>query len=138
MRIADFRKHMCIIVRRVCDAYTKEHDLNTTLSGLCCTASFALYKTFRHFGYASYVVGGSYRHLTSYTAFVSHYWLVSGYNIIDITATQFGVRNKVLILPRDTLNYRHGRPVGIRTLKQYSRESDLIYTDAVRRIERTL
>lgn len=72
------------------------------LGGMCAIASFALAVAFREYGYEADVYCGYW----AYRPSGDHCWVESDRLIYDLTATQFGERQEILVC--DRLDKRFG------------------------------
>lgn len=75
---------------------------NSNLAGGCLMSSYMLQYVLKKQGIKSKLIRGRCR--DNY-----HWWLVIDNNIVDITATQFGVKERVYIIPSDHVQYKPGR-----------------------------
>lgn len=82
----------------------------------CAIASMALAKSFKAWGYPARVVRGQYGG-REYDG-DDHCWVVSGDEIYDITATQFGERTKVMIVGKQ--HRKRGQFVYGKTMRSYA------------------
>lgn len=71
---------------------------NHNLSGACLMASYMLRHALAKHGISAQLVHG--KCVGNY-----HWWLVINDHIVDITATQFGIKNKVFITPKTNTGY---------------------------------
>jgi hypothetical protein len=69
------------------------------LCGACAICSVALCKSLKKFGYKPDLVNGMYE------GYACHCWVELDGKIYDITATQFGLKDKVFITDVDDFNY---------------------------------
>ena len=76
------------IARTVRLAAEQVRTIPTDLEGACASASYVLWKHLRKQGYDADFIMGSYHGF-------NHCWVEIEDRILDITATQFGVRKKV-------------------------------------------
>lgn len=89
-------------IRRNCELYAKHcagYDApyrRGGLKGMCALASSALLLALEHKGIFGTLAGGRFCH-NKKTRGEAHYWVEVGNYIVDITATQFGVKEKVVI-----------------------------------------
>lgn len=92
-------------VREKAEVYVKKmpktDDIDdSNLAGLCAIASFALKKELEKNGYEAQLIRGGFQ-----DAWGGHCWVECEGEIIDITATQFQIAEKVLIVPADDPRY---------------------------------
>ena len=86
----------------------QEESSSKTLVGMCGIASTALLSIFRANGFPTTYVDGMYGRSSKF--FVSrhhHSWVESGGYIWDVTATQFGRKEKVLVVRKDRARAYH-------------------------------
>ena len=93
-------------VRSVCERFACSDDASAfdfwrdpDLGCMCAIASMTLAKVLRKFGYRVNVVNGKFRDNYAFNNNVGydHCWVEYGTNIIDITATQFQIKDEIFI-----------------------------------------
>lgn len=103
-------------VRNKCEEFalsdkSKGYDfhLEKDLSCMCAIASFSLYETFKKNGIKSRVIYGQLKH--EHFCGDEHCWveIPSEKIIVDITATQFGIPEKVHIVSNKNKRYINGK-----------------------------
>jgi len=115
-------------VRRKCELFSRspeasKHDFYKTpdLVCMCAVASFALSKALNKSGIRNKVIKGY------YGSEGHHCWVeLKNGMIIDITATQFGIRQRVLIVSNDSLlfhKYKDGKPVCYQDLNSWDNQA---------------
>lgn len=107
------------IAHKVRDAFEEigeKEELPSDLCGLCLRSSVQLFLAAKYFDINIKVVGG-YGHC---------YTMCDGY-IIDITATQFGEADRVLIVPPKCTTEYHGRTSGHWDKKKICEALDDVY-----------
>lgn len=93
-------------IRKKSEAYAKKHRLNNDLCGLCASASMALFHVLKY-------------NLEIYDVVLmkapTHCWVECEGIIIDITATQFGLQEKILFKKKGNVffhyDYSHGKSI---------------------------
>lgn len=75
-----------------------------TLRCYCAIASYSLNKTFKKFKLDSHFITGFYYDLTDNSK-SCHCWVELNDSIIDITATQFNIKNRVHVVSAKTEDY---------------------------------
>ncbi len=95
---------VAMTVRQNCERlaendYEVQEFTDLELGGMCAVASFALYQSFRSFNLNPTLIEGRYDESTLLRARYCelHCWVVVKNDIYDITASQFGVVDKVHI-----------------------------------------
>ena len=84
-------------VRKAMEAY-RGPGRSATLSGYCGVASAVLVHVFRKGGFRATYVNGMYGATGNYMKNRYHTWVESNGFIWDVTATQFGRRERVLVV----------------------------------------
>jgi hypothetical protein len=95
--IAEKIRKNCELYARHCAGYDAPYkNPGNGLKGMCALASSALLMAFDYEGIRATLAGGRFCQDEKKRG-DAHYWVETGLYIIDITATQFGVKEKVLI-----------------------------------------
>ena len=92
------------VAEKVRDSIAKElgDSFPSGLGGDCAVSSYTLHKKLNRLGFKSKFVQGHYR-------MMEHCWVEIDNLIIDITATQFGIKEKVYITRTNDKNYQPTR-----------------------------
>lgn len=116
-KIASKVRRQCQGFRRTkaCDPYDFKNK--SDLDCMCAVASFALKSALNKRGAKAKVVFGVMKQHGDTKPRFDHCWVRVGRNYVDITATQFGYKEKVLISKKDDNKYR--------AWKEHEREEEI-------------
>ena len=107
-------------------------DVSEDLCGACAICSVALCKSLKRFGYKADLVHGMYQ------GYACHCWVELDGKIYDMTATQFGIIEKVFITDIDDFDYLEKDYISnidsffkqwVRTQKPYKYRIDKLFVD---------
>ena len=117
--------------RELCEILSRRHFLNRskkiTLAGYCLLASDLLYHRLKNKSFKpKFMVGENY--------YKGHCWIEIDDYVLDITATQFGCKTKILLIKKE--NYLYGKYKDIRPVLPLLNNKD--YYNLVQRTHRTL
>lgn len=104
------------IVPKLISKYEQERSphYGTNLTGLCGISSFILKKAFEKYGYKANLVYGNFYQQGG------HAWIECDGFIWDITATQFGEKEKVLITHLYDERYIYAEPMNVTDFRYWS------------------